>query len=147
MPEEKCNFEIVSIPVKGNCIAVETVMDNGSDLGRRFIFEDGTWVELRDFHSQDCCESVYADWEYMDHMLPELTRGDTYVGMTIKGVPDMGLLLCFVEDYGLGTKLFLPCYNSQNGYYSSNLMLLVRSHLDENGQEFDITDYEEDHID
>ena len=44
-----------------------------------------------------------------------------------------------------GDKWFIPCYNEQNGYYSSNLNLIIEFE-DKPTITIDITDYVEDKI-
>ena len=76
------------------------------------VFDNGTILTA--YHSQDCCEVVYADFnqlrdtDILDHEFNDLS---------IEDVPDAGFRL---EGY------FVPCYNEQNGYYSSNLTVKVK---------------------
>ena len=89
--------------------------------------------ELTDFHEQDCCESVYADWSSLD---------DTgFFNSKFSRIA-----LDFVKGVGFRINGYtVHCYNSQNGYYSSSLALVVK--LD--GKEvstLDISDYLEDNI-
>jgi cellulose synthase/poly-beta-1,6-N-acetylglucosamine synthase-like glycosyltransferase len=63
----------------------------------------------------------------------------------IKSVEDMGFLLCFEESYGYGEKVFVPCYNEQNGYYEDNLELIIS--VDGVKTKIDISNLVEDHID
>lgn len=81
---------------------------------------------LTDSHEQDCCENVYADWDALK--AHESWFGSSVTGITIKSVKGMGFLLCF-EVYGT-YKYFVPCYNEQNGYYSSELHLVVKDGKD-----------------
>lgn len=74
-------------------------------------FSDGTC--LVDVHFQDCCESVYADW---DHLKDEAGIYDTDFSELSIGYRREGIRLC-----GIGRSFFVPCYNEQNGYYNSNL--------------------------
>lgn len=74
-------------------------------------FSDGTF--LVDAHWQDCCESVYADW---DHLKDEAGIYDTDFSELSIGYRREGIRLC-----GIGRSFFVPCYNEQNGYYNSNL--------------------------
>jgi hypothetical protein len=105
-------------------------------------FEDDQ-VILSDYHDQDCCENVYADWEILKHYEKQIDGYDEYSNLVIKGVPEMGILLCFGDDPL--RKVLIPCYNEQNGYYSTNLELKVKHGT---GPEIrlDITNYVEDHI-
>ena len=96
-------------------------------------FDNGTKVV--DDHDQDCCELVYADWEQLkdtdvlSHNFPEK--------LTIDGVDKSGIK---IDGY------FIPCYNSQNGYYSSDLAIKIK-YPDGKKEEIDISNYVEDQID
>lgn len=92
-------------------------------------FNDGTIIE--DNHSQDCCEHVYADWKQLedtDILSKEIKK------IKIEGVKDSGFRL---------NGYFVPCYNSQNGYYGSDLALNI-THSNGENVEIDISDFVED---
>lgn len=73
------------------------------------LFDNGAMIS--DYHEQDCCESVYCDFEQAD----DLFRNAIFTGEPIiEGVEESGIK---INGY------FIPCYNSQNGYYSSALEL------------------------
>lgn len=95
-------------------------------------YGDGEEISLEDYHDQDCCESVYADYDNLDQ-LREI-KGKEIGEFIIKGVENVGFLLCVAR-----TKVFIPCYNSQNGYYSSSLSLKIENGA--NTTEIDISDY------
>ena len=80
----------------------------------------------------------------MEYLVEKL-KGKIIKNIIIKGVEDMGFLLCFEPDYGITQKVFIPCYNSQNGYYSSNLELVI--HDNETQIKIDISNLVEDDID
>ena len=95
---------------------------------------------LTDYHSQDCCESVFADWANatlvsampsaaatMD--ISNLSFYENILDM-IKRKEDVGFSIISDE----GFEIFVYCYNIQNGYYSSNLS------LNYDGKTLDITD-------
>lgn len=83
------------------------------------IGDDKKTVVFESEHSQDCCEHVYADFSILKYLEKDLEN--SYISeIVVKGVEGMG----FVMHIGR-TKFFVPCYNSQNGYYSSNLSLLI----------------------
>lgn len=94
-------------------------------------------ITLESVHERDCCESVYAEWE----AISDYSRiiGKKYESLTIKGVEGEGLLLCFDNE-----KVFIPCYNEQNGYYSDDLSIIIKH----NGrtEEIDIYEYKKDNI-
>jgi len=92
-------------------------------------FDNG--ITLTSDHEQDCCEHHYLDFsglkledfEGLDFDL----SGDTFFEK--------------VEDYGIrllptnGHPVSVPGYGSNNGYYSSNLGLILSD-----GRKFDITE-------
>lgn len=94
-------------------------------------FSDGSIV--RDVHEQDCCESVYADWEQLKDT-DILSR--EFDDIEIEKVPDSGFR---VNGY------FVPCYNEQNGYYSSDLQLEIYR-KGQKKEVLDISECVEDHI-
>jgi hypothetical protein len=80
-------------------------------------------------HNQDCCESVYADFSVFDSLIKDL--GST-TKIEIKAVEDSGILFFFYDgssSYGDPRRIgvLVNCYNSQNGYYSSDLYLTIRN--------------------
>jgi len=105
------------------------------------IAYDGGYLLIGTEHSQDCCENVYADFSPMDYLVDKL-KDKKISNITIKGVEDMGFLLCFEEKYNSTHKVFIPCYNSQNGYYSDNLELVI--HDNEQTVKIDISNLVED---
>lgn len=96
-------------------------------------FTDGT--KLTDYHEQDCCESVYADWEKLKDTSITL---EEYESLHIWGKKEVGIILS--RGYAVN------CYNSQNGYYSSNLELIIKRPGEEEVT-IDISEYVEDNID
>ena len=108
------------------------------------ISYEGGFLLIGTEHSQDCCENVYADFSPVEYLVEKL-KGKINKNIIIKGVEDMGFLLCFEPDYGITQKVFIPCYNSQNGYYSSNLELVI--HDNETQIKIDISNLVEDDID
>lgn len=85
--------------------------------GETIIFETN--------HDQDCCEHVYGDYSNVKYYKERIIDKDIK-DIVIKSVSEMGFMICFNEQYGVGVKIFIPCYNSQNGYYSSNLDLVIK---------------------
>lgn len=72
------------------------------------LFNDNTG--LIDYHDQDCCEHVYADFSNLDscaltHKFENIDLESTDEGFR----------------FGDARKYFVPCYNEQNGYYSDYL--------------------------
>lgn len=87
-------------------------------------FTSGKEISIVDSHGQECCEHVYADWSNAKHVLPFL-EGKKVKEVIIKTISEMGFVICFNDDWDIGAKVFIPCYNEQNGYYSSDLSLEI----------------------
>lgn len=109
-----------------------------------FCFEGDEKITFSTYHSQDCCESVYGDFSIVKYHESELV-GKDLSKIEVKSVEGMGFLLCFNFGWNRAVKIFIPCYNYQNGYYSSSLELLIN----DNGTqtEINIDGCVEDHID
>ncbi len=107
----------------------------------QFVFADQSRLTIEDYHSQDCCESVYADFESVDIYKGQLCGG-VYHTLIIQGVEEMGFLIKFIGDEE--EKVLINCYNEQNGYYSSNLSL----HIQYDNQKYgvDVTEFTQDSI-
>lgn len=80
----------------------------------KIIFDNGK--EMTYYHEQDCCESVWADFHAIK---------DDF-GFEYKF--EEPLLFEAVEGFGFrfgnpGKMVSVPCYDQQNGYYSSNLTI------------------------
>jgi len=136
---EQENVIICTVPVAGDVLKIapgpELEFESGPVL--ELEFESGQ-VLISDEHEQDCYEQVYADWEQLDAYAQAIKDGGPYTGLTIKGIPEMGILLVF-EKALLPVKVFVPCYNKQNGYYSSDLALSVT--YSGQGATYDVSDY------
>lgn len=118
------------------------------DEERVVISLEGGEIEIEAYHNQDCCEHVYADFSALKYFVDKL-KDKVLAQLVIKGVEDMGFLLIF-EDGGVPVKVFVPCYNYQNGYYSDHLQLqIIRSQTDlpDIVAHIDISNLVEDHID
>ena len=122
---------------------IERINDSG------IIFNNGT--KLSDYHSQDCCENVYADWEYLKQYNVLPSTGETISIYDIEFDDSITNNIDYEKNMGIklisktGDKWFIPCYNEQNGYYSSNLNLIIEFE-DKPTITIDITDYVEDKI-
>ena len=70
--------------------------------------------EITYSHDQDCCEYNYADFEQLDQ---EAINFDFDEDLIFQGVEDAGFR------FGNENRrmFFIPCYSSQNGYYSSDI--------------------------
>lgn len=113
------------------------IVEIGTDcLNDQFIkFDNGETLSY--YHEQDCCEAVYADFKGMQVMgvQPEnfvyAYELDFFENVLDSIVPikDLGFFLVSKQ----GICILVPCYNIQNGYYSSELSLRYK------GKELDIT--------
>ena len=96
------------------------------------LFDDGTKIISE--HNQDCCENVYADFKQLKDT--DILSKD-FKKIEIEGVKDSGIRL---------NGYFIPCYNEQNGYYGSDLEIIIKY---PNGDKLtkDISEFVEDRID
>jgi len=112
------------------------------------IFDNG--YELEAFHDRDCCEDVYADFSVLQTYNVSNRTGNTINIREIDFEENLNKLVKGIEGQGfnliskIGENFFVPCYNEQNGYYSSNLTLIL--HKQEEKETLDITDFIEDRI-
>lgn len=114
-----------------------------SDNSLTIVTDEGD-IELSDMHEQDCCESVYADWSAAESYKDQL-KGKTE-RVQIRGVAEDGFIIDFSGYYSNPlTKIFVPCYNRQNGYYGSGLELVIKDGV--KTEKHDISDYVDDVID
>ena len=116
----------------------------GDDVGVKIILEDNTVITIKTCHYQDCCESVHGDFSNLKYHKNNI-EGKKFSELIIKSVKDMGFLLSFESVLTGSNKIFVPCYNYQNGYYSANLSLEIT--WGEVEKSIDITGLVEDHID
>lgn len=96
----------------------------------KIVFDNGNTLEQ--YHSQDCCEHVYADFNVLDNYNLSTVTGKTIDIRDIDFEERIENLIQPVQSAGfnmvskIGEKFFVPCYNEQNGYYSSDLELILR---------------------
>lgn len=96
---------------------------------------------LKDYHYQDCCEQVYADWESLkDQSLIFKVKFDNSIIEKCKVVPDSGINIYST----CGKRFFIPCYNIQNGWYSNDLSIKLYNKDKKIVDEKDITDATEE---
>lgn len=116
----------------------------------KIIFDNGNYLTY--YHSQDCCEQVYADFQ---HIQVTTQLGKNSVNSNdLEFDEDLLQHIMYAKDVGFhiedknGVRLFVSCYNRQNGYYSSNLELQYIQN--KNGREIitkvDISDCVKDEI-
>ncbi len=78
------------------------------------LFSNG--LKVNDYHPQDCCESVYADWKQLEDTGIE---DKEFKELVITGNPELGIII--------NGEFAVPCYNQQNGYYSDELLLNIEN--------------------
>lgn len=105
---------------------------------------------LKYYHEQDCCEHVYADFSVLGTYNVSTITGkainikeidfEEHLEYLIQGIVGQGFNIISK----IGEKFFIPCYNSQNGYYSSDLELILCK--DKIKEIIDISEFVEDDI-
>ena len=96
----------------------------------KIVFDNG--YTLEQYHSQDCCEHVYADFNVLDNYNLSTVTGKTIDIRDIDFEERIENLIQPIQSAGfnmvskIGEKFFVPCYNEKNGYYSSDLELILR---------------------
>jgi len=125
------------------------IFEHEFSKGTRISFDDGCLtignMKITSKHEQDCCENVYAEFSVFEHYA-ESINGMGISKMEIKAVEDMGVVFFFYgngDDTHIG--VLVNCYNIQNGYYSSDLSLIIK--IDGNEQEIGISEVVYDIID
>lgn len=91
-------------------------------------FSDGSTISY--WHKQDCCEYNWADFS----VLEVFYQDEEFNDFEVIPVDDCGFLLSlklptpdpWYYDYIPTKKIFVPCYSDQNGYYSSDLAIVIR---------------------
>lgn len=103
-------------------------------------------------HEQDCCENVYIDMEHIDLYKPMIQALKEIVKFEIWTAPeDWIIVFVYAKDDDRRTNerirywIYLPCRNEQNGFYSSNLEIIVT--IDDIVHKIDISDNVYDYID
>lgn len=99
----------------------------------RIYFSDGSTISYQ--HEPDCCEYNWADFSILEVFYQQ----EEFVNFDIIPVEDYGFLLSlefkqipisplsdkWCYDYTPTKKIFIPCYSDQNGYYSTELTIVV----------------------
>lgn len=96
-------------------------------------------VSLSSWHEQDCCENHWIDFsdfklEDFEGMLFDFTNDDFF-----DRIDGYGIALKPINDHPVR----IPGYGSNNGYYSSNLRLVLYD--GKTNRTFDITECQEDY--
>ena len=97
------------------------------------INEDGIKLEdgysITHYHEQDCCEKVYAHWQYLKDFLCFDKSDEFYIELDLNKiivpVTSAGFRI-EIEAFWTSNEYFVPCYDIQNGYYSDNLKLQLK---------------------
>jgi hypothetical protein len=106
------------------------------------IFDNGTTVTTE--HFQECCESHYADFSVLYHYNVDTKTGKTIQMNQVEFPEDLINSIVLVKDMGFnliaknGSVFFIPCYADNNGYYNSDLTLVICNN--EKTQTLDIQD-------
>ena len=133
------NKEIYKIEIKKVLTSIDATEEK-----LMMVFDDSTTIEFSSYHEQDCCESVFADFSPLKYHKEQL-EGKHVRELVIKEVSEIGILFSYEMEYTEYAKVFVPCYNYQNGYYSDDLELLIR--VGEEKTRIDISSAVEEHID
>lgn len=116
--------------------------------GEKIMFDNG--YELEYYHEQDCCENVYADFEILKTYNLSTKTGKIIKIEEIDFEEELEKLIEGKVEIGfnmiskIGEKFFVPCYNEQNGYYSSELELIL--HKSTTKEILDISEFVKDEI-
>lgn len=100
---------------------IEMLVDEKSTFGSVTFKTEKESVSLGSEHEQDCCENVYADFSGLKYHADEIKGNFSYF-LEILAVDGIGFLIILGKK-----KFFIPCYNEQNGYYSSDLSLVINN--------------------
>lgn len=77
----------------------------------KILFDNGETITYD--HAQECCETNYADFEQLDD-IAKTTNFST--PLVFEKVEEVGFRFGNKENM-----FFIPCYSSQNGYYTADL--------------------------
>lgn len=80
---------------------------------------------FEDYHGQDCCENVWADLGKAIHHKEQVEALDEITKIEIKNVEEMGFIIFLYGRNDFREGILINCYNEQNGYYSSDLSLII----------------------
>lgn len=103
----------------------------------KLIFDDGT--KLYSYHEQDCCENHYLDFADLNIMDFEGLEFDLTNEKFFNRIEDYGIELKPIN----GHVVRVPGYGSNNGYYSSEILLVIEKNKTQ--ERYDVTecqDYE-----
>lgn len=95
-------------------------------------FDNG--IVLSSYHEDSCCETHYLDFSYVNIEDFDGLEFDLSSSSFFKMIPDYGIELIPIK----GWPIRIPGYGNNNGYYSTNLSLVLSD-----GRTFDISDCQE----
>ena len=95
----------------------------------QILFDNG--LTLSSYHDQDCCEHHYLDFSNLKLEDFENLEFDLSEDKFFERVEDYGIRLIPIN----GHPISIPGYGSNNGYYSSNLSLVLSD-----GRVFDVSE-------
>jgi hypothetical protein len=78
------------------------------------LFDNGNTITFD--HEQDCCENNYADFEQIE---PQAMNTEFEEPLTFEAIENAGFRFGNLP----GKMFFIPCYSSQNGYYSTDIRI------------------------
>lgn len=101
-----------------------------SDL--EITFTDGSYIGYD--HKQDCCENNWADFSVIEIFY----NNEEFESYDIEVVEGQGFILIlevdnkysgeeriFIPCYSGEKRIFIPCYSDQNGWYSSDIEIMI----------------------
>lgn len=121
------------------------------EIGEEYvIFDNGT--KMQSIHESDCCEWHWAAFDTLEtyNINPKTGQTISILDLDFPEKIQDNIQLIEGEGFNLiasdGSKYFIPCYASNNGYYSDNLQLIITKNkgmkvkidLQEYQQDYDI---------
>lgn len=116
---------------------------------KEIVFDNGNTLTY--LHEQDCCEHVFADFKNLQ-VLTKLFH-NSINSNDLDFEEDLQNYIYKIKDVGFeiedknGIRLFISCYNCQNGYYSDELKLEYNKLKEQSPIIIDITDCVRDELD
>lgn len=96
--------------------------------GGPFTLENDEYlIQMYDYHENNCCEEHFIDWKYgLDQMTDEMkftVNTNNYYNGFIEKVEDYGIRI--IPNPGTGHPIAFPGYGYNNGFYSTDIILVV----------------------
>jgi hypothetical protein len=115
---------------------LESVLTDGDTTT---IHTDRQTIKISQYHMQDCCENVWIELSKIADDLKSMV-GRELTSLNVVKILEHGILFIFGFGY-VKKKIFCPAWNEQNGYYGSDLELIVE--VDGLKSSVDISDCED----